>query len=176
MTQQTTLPLTGEDDTLSQVQALGRQLEVITADIEDTEDRVKALKDMKKNIEEVMLPDLLAAAGLSEFKLMNGTKISLNTFYDAKLVNREACFTWLRETGNDGVIKNTIKTEFGKGEEAKAVELEYLLEEKNLPYQRKADVHHMTLKSLVRDCVENDIDIPKEDFGVYVGNRVTIKK
>ena len=176
MSEQTTLPLAGEDDTLSQINALGKQLDSVEANIKHTEELLSSLKATKKDIQERQLPDLMLSCGMKEFKLIDGGKISMDKFYDAKLVNREACFAFLRKTGNDGIIKNTIKCDFGKGEEKAAATLETTLEEQGYIYQRKADIHHQTLKSFVKDCMENGLELPKEDFGVYEGNRVTIKR
>jgi hypothetical protein len=167
---------TPDQDTMAQIQHYASALEAINEDIEKLEASIKNQNANKRKIQEEVLPDLMMSVNMQSFKLDNGSSVSLNKFYDARLVDREACFAFLRDSGNDGIIKNTIKTEFGKGEESEADKLEEILGQNSIAYQRKADVHHMTLKSFVKDACESGMDFPKEAFGVYEGNRVTIKQ
>jgi hypothetical protein len=172
---QTTIDL-GEDDTLVQIQALAADLRNKELEVECHENRAAAAKEEARDIAERKLPDLMLSVGMSEFKLLDDSKVTLKKFYKGALKDREACFTWLRESGNDGVIKNTIKTEFGKGEEEEAKELECLLKDTGFTYQRKADIHHATLNSLLKELKESEIEFPEEAFGLYEGNKVTIKQ
>ena len=41
---------------------------------------------------------------------------------------------------------------------------------------QKADVHSMTLKGFVKERIEAGGDIPHQLFGVFTGNKATIKR
>lgn len=165
-----------DQDTLKQISDNAALLKALQNKLEQSELQCSELKEEIRKIQEQVLPDLMMSVGMKQFKIAEGHTVSLHKFYDARLVDREACFQFLRDSGNDGIIKNTVKCEFGKGEEAEAQKATRALEEKGILYQRKADIHHMTLKSFVKECKENDIPIPDEAFGVYEGNKVTIKQ
>jgi hypothetical protein len=163
-------------DTLKTIQSLAEGLKNINQRISETESDLSLLKKLKREALTEKLPDLMLSVGMQEFKLLDGSKMTLGKFYDAKLVNKERCFQFLRDSGNDGIIKTKITADFGKGEEAEAKRAEKALDEAEIPYSSKPDIHHMTLKSFVKEACEGNIEgFSREDFGVYEGNIVTIK-
>ena len=84
-------------------------------------------------------------------------------------------FEWLRANGYDDIIKNTVSVRFGRNEdELCAVLLDYLREQ-NYPVEQAQKIEPQTLKAWVKDMVERGVEFPNETFGLYVGQKATIK-
>lgn len=149
----------------------------------DLEDRVTVaevqLAELKKQLDYVKsfeLPNALAECGVSAFTLATGQKIEVKPHYYASIKeeNKNEAFAWLRQHELDAVIKNTVKLEFGKGEDKEAAETVERLRGMGLPVQQAQTVHPMTLKSLIKDLMERGVDFPMEVFGAGVKNEAKI--
>ena len=144
----------------------------------------KDLKDLRTNREnsEQLIPDKLTQLGVSDIKLNDGSRISADPFYSARISvdNTEAAHGWLRDNGHGDIIKNTLTLTFGQGEDAVAKELGELLASKGHLPEKKAAVHPSTLKAFVKEQIESgngafDQDIQKK-FSVYQGKRTKINR
>lgn len=140
---------------------------------ENLADSMQALRA----IQEEELPTLLQQCGLSEFKLVNGTKVTIKKFYSGSIGddNREKAFDWLKKNGHDDLIKNDFTVGFGKNEEADAETFEQRLVELNVPFRHKKHVHPQTLNAFIREQVETGAQFPLEVFKAYIGQRAIIK-
>ncbi|TAK94338.1 hypothetical protein EPO05_06485 [Patescibacteria group bacterium] len=139
----------------------------------------KQLEDVNARLREVretLLPDAMLEVGMSSFTLADGTKIQVDKFYQAKIPDdkQSFAFAWLRQTGNDSLIKREVKCLFGKGEDAEAARAIQVLSTMGFNPADKSSVHPQTLKSFVRERIENGEELPTELFGVYVGNRAKL--
>jgi len=90
-------------------------------------------------------------------------------------VNRAAAYEWLREHGYDDIIKNTVSVRFGRNEDQLCETLLNQLREQNYPVEQAQKIEPQTLKAWVREQVERGSEFPTELFGVYVGQKATIK-
>ena len=138
---------------------------------------VKKAKTELLKLTDEDLPNLILELGVRDFTLADGSKVELRTTYGAhiKVDNREEAFAWLKKAGHDDIIKNVASCQFGRGEEAQAVDFVKLAESQGLPVLQKRDVHPSTLKAFVRERVEAGDEFPMDLFGAYVGQRATIK-
>ena len=163
---------------LSNISELGRELEAMQTIIEAEEKRLKELKEEYRKLSEDTLPNKLREIGISEFKLEDGTQMSIQQYYSAKITpeNREICFNWLEPNGLGDVIKNTVSANFGRGEDEVAQELMATLEKEGHSLTQRKWVEPMTLKALVREQVEQGNDLPLETFNVYIGQKIKVKK
>ena len=153
----------------------------IIATQEDIEQLDNLLKERKKNLLKLTdedLPAMLTEMGLSAFELEDGSKISVKQTYGAhiKVDNKEAAFNWLREHEFDDLLKNTVSVNFGRDEDSKAREFVDIIEGQGFSPAQKTEVHPSTLKAFVKERVEQGEEIPMELFGVFVGQRATIKR
>lgn len=167
-------PVTNEELTqLSDLVHNQRRLEVEIAEMEDA---LKTRGEQLRNLSEIQIPDMLLGMGLSELKLASGEAVKVTKFYSAKIPDdkSEEAFTWLRESGNDDIIKNNIILNFGKGEDARAKQIAAELVKQGLAPEQKIFVHPMTLKSFVKERIESGQELSTELFGVYVGNKTKI--
>lgn len=93
------------------------------------------------------------------------------------LLERKAkAFKWLKDNDHDGIIKNVIKVDFGKGEDENAEEF---IKEVNklfsgLTLSQEKTVHTQTLKSFVKECLEAGEEIPFKPFGIHEFKYVAI--
>lgn len=162
-------------DTMQVIRATAIRLSEAEADILALEEGLKEAKQRKKNISEVELPELMNTVGMSDFTLSDGRKVKLSVFYDAKLKNKREAFAYLDANGDNSIIKDTVTLNFERGDHERADKIVEELAEQGVTLKRKEDIHPQTLKAYVKEKIESGADIPMEAFGVYIGNRVTIK-
>ena len=143
-----------------------------------TEEKLKTLKDTERGLSEQSIPNLMQEAGYSEIKLVDGTAISINTFYAASIskAKEEEAFDWLRDNGFGDLIKNNVVLQFGKAQDEDANNLVGELKSKGHNVSQKMKVEPMTLKATVREQIEKGYDVPMDLLGVFIGNKTTIKR
>lgn len=171
--------LTGEeisDSQLKKISSLGDELVYLTKLAEDQEKVLNATKEKLNNLQLKMLPDAMLEIGMTEFKLLNGKKITMSKFYSASISEERAeeAFTWLKEHGHASIIKSEVKCTYTRGEQDKVERVTKLLAKAGIPFNLKDGVHHMTLKAFIREQIESGKTIPADLFGLYIGNKVTV--
>ena len=139
------------------------------------------MKNTKKDIERIsgeVIPTMMSEMGLSHLKLMDGSSVDVKPNYSASIsvANKEAAFNWLRNNGLGDIIKNEISVSFGRNEDNKAADYAALAEERGYQPTQKLKVEPMTLKALVRERVENGLEMPVDIFNVFVGNRTKLTR
>ena len=154
------------------------RLEGVASEMEDTESRLKLLKQKHEHISGEVIPTMMSEMGLSHLKLIDGSTVDVKPNYSANIsvANREKAFNWLRENGLGDIIKNEISVSFGRNEDNKAADYAALAEERGFQPTQKLKVEPMTLKALVRERLEAGKSMPTELFNVFVGNKTTIKR
>ncbi len=166
------------DESLRQVSDLANFQVSLENKIADAEATLKTLKQEHNKVSQVDIPEALAECGLSEFKLANGMKVTVNPFYSASIPkDREAeALDWLRANEHGDLIKNTISVAFGRGEDESAAKLKAALENEGSSYTDKTGVHSQTLRAFVREQVESGQNLPLDLLGVFIGQKTTIKE
>lgn len=137
-----------------------------------------ALQKMQEELRiliEGTMPEIMMEMNISEIKLVTGEKLIMTKFYSASITpeHADAAFDWLRKNNFDSLIKNKIEAAFGKGEDEKVRKL--MEELAPLGFTCKTSVHPMTLKSFVREQVEQGTPPPADIFNLYIGNKIKIK-
>lgn len=134
--------------------------------IEETEARLKDKKESLRKLSQETLPNMMAEIGLESFTLPGGYKVNIDNIVYAKLpTNPYEAFTWLRTNDMDGVIKTQLILNYGKGEDDKVEAIKEALAQLGEQPEVKSTIHHMTLKALVKEQIENGTGIPLEAFG-----------
>lgn len=166
------------DINLGELTDLAVQLENLDQQILEAEANVSVLKQARKTVAEEQLPTLMEQAGVTTLKLVNGKKIEVKEFVDARIKDPNVAFDWLRQTNNDSIIKNSITVDLGKNEDSLAQEVIATLKEKHdIEANVRVGVHNMTLKSFCRDALDNPElaeSLPRDAFGIYEGKRAKI--
>lgn len=149
--------------------------------IEEAEESLKSLKEQHRAVSENDLPEAMEEAGMMEFKLKDGRKVTVNRKYHASIpkAHQSQAFRWLREHGHDGIIKRDITLKFGKGDDELARKIRDLLSDElgdeTVGIADKEHVHHSTLRAFVREQIEAGEDLPMDEFGVFIRTVAEIK-
>lgn len=170
------LPQTFSDEQLKMISGLADRQVEIEKYIAKAEANLEIAKENWRKIAEKELPNAMQEIGMTEFKLSNGTVISVKQKVYASIPkdNKEPAFAWLRENNLDGVIKNTVAVQFAKGEDAKALELANNLALQGLIPEQTQNVHPQTLMALIREQLDKGVEVPLEKFGAHVVNQAKV--
>ena len=145
--------------------------------VEQLEAQLKEAKRELRALTDERLPQLLLELGVSEFKLEDGTKVTVKNIYGATIpaALREKAHKWLRDNGHGDIIKNVISASFGMGEDELAQKFKDTAKENGLVCEQKESVHSQTLRGFVKGEIEKGKDVPQDLFGVFVSQRAVIK-
>lgn len=145
--------------------------------VAEAEERLSALKGMRKKVAEEHLPTMLETLGIDSLRLTNGKQILINEFVDARIKDEDVAYTWLRETNNSSIIKNEVKANLDRGNDELVSQVISTLQEMGVEASCKSSIHHSTLKSFCRDALDNPElaeSLPREAFGIYQGKRAKV--
>jgi hypothetical protein len=152
----------------------------LQAEIEVASAHLKGLNSELADIEERKLPEALLAAGMLEFKMNDGSKISVGDViqggFPKEVPRREALFAWLTKEGGKENIKDHFEVHFSKGQYEQAVALRKLLQEHNVLFDEFENVHTQTLYAFLREKIREGTLPPFEEFGLRYFKKANIKK
>lgn len=142
------------------------------------EEELKQLKKELLKLTDEDIPDTMTEIGVSEYKLIDGSSVTLKPTYGAHISedNQQEAFQWLRDNELDDIIKNTVSVEFGRKEDEQALAFKELVEEQKYEPVQVTNIHPQTLKAFIRERIEKGMEIPNHLFGVWAGQRAVIKK
>jgi hypothetical protein len=166
-----------KNEDLSSVGALAKRAKELEKEIEEIETTLNERKSQYRKLLEETIPAMLQELGLSKFSMTDGSEIVVKPFYSASIPEgkRAQAYEWLREHGYDDIIKNTVSVRFGRNEDQLCDTLLNQLRGQNYPVEQTQKIEPQTLKAWVREQVERGSEFPTELFGVYVGQKATIK-
>ena len=167
-----------DNNDLKQVAGLARQQLILEQRVEDLTAELKRAQAELAHISGEALPAALAEHGLTELKMADGSKLTVATVISANISKERAneAHDWLRTNGFADLIKNTVSVAFGKGDDEKASRLISQLDQMGFDADQKEAVHPSTLKAFCKEQIERGSSIPSELFGIYIGQKTTIKK
>lgn len=170
-------PAQATDEELQSISELAlKQLECEDR-IRNLNELLKTSTDELKRIQEFLLPEAMAAIGMSEFKLTNGSKITIKEdIYASIRVERiENALGWLVEKGLGDIIKDEVKVNLGRGEFEKSREMIEMIRTMGFEPQEKKTVHPMTLKATIKEQMGHGVQFPDEFFSVAPVKKAIIK-
>ena len=146
--------------------------------IDEIEEKLKAKKEVFRRLTEEDLPNKFASMNLSKLEMENGDKIEIRPIYRGhiSIKNRNEAFKWLRQNNHADLIKNEIKTTFGKGEDVKSIELKKILNDTGISFTDKESVHPQSLSAFIREQTEKGKALPHDLLGVHIGQTTKIKR
>lgn len=168
------------DESLQTITSLANKQLVLEARVADLENALEDAKEELRVVQTEQFPEALIKAGVSEFRLLDGRRVSMKQIYAANIKPeyKEAAFNWLREHGHDDIIKNNLILSFGRGEDNlfKTVSTQLMHMGLGKSMSHKEEVHWQTLRAFVKEQMESGVDIPTQEFGVHVFNKTEIKE
>lgn len=169
------------ENELAKVVMLGSELHLKEADLALLEIQVENCKKRINAIQLQELPDAMNDVGLNSFTLSNGTRIDVKPFYQCSVSDTEPslkaqALAWLEAEGVGSLIKHEFKCNLSKEASALAKELEAFLESKEIDYKDGQSINAATLKSFMKERIENGKSFPLEIFRGYYGKKAQITK
>jgi hypothetical protein len=139
---------------------------------------LKLTNEAIRKIENEDIPTIMAEAGVRSLTTDDGIEVKVTPFYAASIPKDrlEEAFEWLRSHGHGDLVKNTVSVTFGRQEDHKAQSLLEHLYHEGFPANNTEKVEPMTLKAFVKEQMEAGAEFPEELFGVYHGNKATLKQ
>lgn len=131
----------------------------------------------RRDILEKALPQVMSIARLKKAHLEDGTTVAIKDDIYASIAqgNTEAAYRWLNDNGHGDIIKNELKTSFGRGEEELAQQAEAALLALGVTPERKRSVHSSTLKAFLKEQLGKGTAVPLDTFSVGFITKATYK-
>jgi hypothetical protein len=167
-----------DDSGLSSVAKIADQIVAKQTEVKTLEEDLKKAKAKLLKLTDEELPSAMQELNISEFKLGDGSQVTLKATYGARISeeNRDAAFEWLRQRNEADIIKNTVTVRFNREQdnEAKALVDDLIL--RQMTPEQKSEVHPGTLRSWAKQRIEDGKELDMNLFGVWVGQRAEIKR
>ena len=165
------------DESVTGIAELAKKAKMLEKEIEDLGASLKEKEEQYRNLTEVSLPEAMAEAGMKKFVMADGSLIDVKPFYGASIskARQAEAFKWLRDHGFDDIIKNTVSVRFGRKEDELAARMIQLLRQQGFLPEQTEKVEPQTLKAWVKERVEKGQPVDSELFGVFIGQKATIK-
>lgn len=145
--------------------------QLLEAEKEVTEaEKILKQKELKlRELTDKIVPELMDRAGMEEFKLKDGRKVTVSENIRASLSQErmDQGAAWLRDNGHGSIVKTQVISEFGMGHVDDA-EKYFLEARKNNTAHTifKTSVHASSLTSLVTELIKQEQEVPVDLFKV----------
>jgi hypothetical protein len=165
------------DESVSGIAGLAKRAKMLEKELEDLGVSLKEKEEQYRNLTEVSIPEAMAEAGMKKFVMEDGSMIDVKPFYGASIpkARQAEAFQWLRDHGFDDIIKNTVSVRFGRREDELCSRLLELLRTQGFIPEQSEKVEPQTLKAWVKERIEKGQPVDSELFGVFIGQKATIK-
>jgi len=166
------------DDALKSVRSIALQMQTTQQKVSQLEEDLKREKENLRKLSDEDLPSKLQEVGIVNFELDDGSVVQVKENISAhiKEANRAAAYEWLRDNALDDIIKNTVVCSFGREEDDRASDFFAFAKKEGFEPQQNSSIHPSTLKAFAKDRIAQGEEIPMDLFGIWVGQRATIKK
>ena len=156
---------------LSQLSVMAQKQLDLEQTIAAKEEEIKELNAQLVKVSEDAIPQLMGALGIRQVKLTNGLILSVSKFYSAKITD-DAAYVWLENNNYGDIIKGQVSVKYPKETNKELIEkICTFIEKEGFIAENKIEVHHSTLRAWVKEVIEEGVQIPRELFNVYVGER-----
>lgn len=161
-----TLP---SNEALEQLGKMAIQATTLEGEITSVEKILKAKKAALAKLLEADIPQLMQEFGLADIRTTDGARIQIDESWHASVTGPKKPFViqWLLDHNHGDIVKSSVTVQFDKGQDEVAGSLMAGLVENGFTPTRAQDVHTGSLKSLVRELVDEGEDVPLEELGVY---------
>lgn len=136
-----------------------QSLDGTSPSLEMLQSAVKFFSDDRLAVVRDDIPSVLSEYGLQSAVMADGTRVTVDLFYETKQVDKAKVAEWLERNGYGSIIKDTLALEKGQFDEM----LEKFLEEGGYSYSKDSNVNGMSLKAVVRKHVEDGGEYPPVD-------------
>ena len=147
-------------------------------EIANKKEELKRVEAEERNYSEKIIPELMQQAGIQMLKLSNGASVEVKPFYSAKIpvAKKEEAFSWMRDNGLGGIIKNIVSMKFGREQDNMVSSIVEDLKQKGFQVEQNTSVHPQTFKAALKEKIQNGENVPMDLLGLYVSSKTTIKR
>ena len=166
------------DEKFKQLNTLAKRFIDTKDDIYVAEENVSKLKESLKQIKENDLPDMMSSLNMDQFKLTDGTVISVkdDVFASIKSDKNVEALQWLDDNGLGDIIKHKISVSFNRGEHEDAEKFKDMFDKSfKQELDEKSTVHPQTLKATVKEMVHGGHTLHDNLFNVYEAKIANVK-
>jgi|TARA_R110002020_G_scaffold524_1_gene2610 hypothetical protein len=161
-----------------ELSGLIRQAGTAERDLKAAEEIVKGARQKRDRYLYDLIPAKMQEMGLDKVEV-DGNKVSLSTYVSGTMpkdpLQRDMALQHLRSIGAADFIKNDVSVRFGVSEDNSARAMQADLESQGFDTTAKTWVEPQTLKKLIRERLENDLEIDQELFNAHIGTIAKIK-
>ena len=137
----------------------------------------QATQDLN-NLQLKEIPDAMEAVGLTSFTLNDGSGAILEVKDDVKAnisKDKQAdAFAWLREHGHGGSVRQQLVVDMSGIDESIAEDIRGAVDHAGATAVEQDTIHPMTLKSLVKEMLENGQE-PPPSISVFQFKKAVLK-
>ena len=145
--------------------------------------RSAKLRDLVENL----IPAAMDEAGVAEFTTSDGLKVTVTKEITGSLgkgkdeteaahaARVNAALSWLDANGHDGIVKVEIGVKLARGQREQADRIGEALAQIGVDFKQTEGVHPATLKSFLKEQVENGAPLPLALFKVAEYRRAKLK-
>ena len=166
------------DGALATISGLAQQYFAAEGDVDRLEKQLKSAKSRFDNIRDKLLPEAMDNAGVKDFTLTDGRKITLKEEMTCSVPasRKGEILQKLRDDGEGDLISNVLTVEIDKGKDNMAAAL--VDEAKKLGFEPKRDesVNTGTLKARLKQRVEAGDEVDLSFYGAHLVRRAKIKQ
>lgn len=149
------------------------------SEIATVESHLSELNKEYQTLTVAAIPALMASAGVDEFKMDDGTKVTIKDFINGSLPKdideRREALHWLQSVGAGDIIKEQIEMAFGRGSRKVAEQVKKALKKLSIDFNAAEGVHPQTLYAFVRERMRDGEPVPFEKLGLHAGRVAKIE-
>ena len=173
-----------DQNAVNRLNTLILEMAKVELEAEQLEEQLKECKKHLSVYRENLVPELMSELGMSELTTVGGIKVKMTTELRGSLPKDEAkravAFEYLKNTGNDGLIKNEFKITYGRDGAKLADALESTLKSLNIEEHatvlRNETVNHQTMLAFLRRELAAGAPVPLDAFGTFEQRFAKIKR
>ncbi len=146
------------EDKLERVRDEIKKLRELEFENAGMSERIKQNSEKIQTLKNKTLVDLFDNVGITNLGIapdgnLPQYDIVLDDYFHANIPaeNQERAYKWMKDTGNEDLIKTSFTIEFGLGEDKDAVKFEKLLDKNSIAYSKKQGVPWNTLTAFVKE-------------------------
>lgn len=152
-----------EKEIIKKIVQLSDTLAKEKKELDDIEAEAARKKQVVKHLENEKIPSLMGEIGLEVFATKTHI-IEIKDVIGANIsqANEKAAYDWLDENGHGGMIKRKVVVSFDRNQQEAARELQDKIRAKYPGVKEEQKIHNGTLRSWVREQLEEGKSIPAE--------------
>jgi len=134
---------------------------LIDEEINGLEQLVKSKKEFRIELGRKHIPDAMRNLQMSAFTSTNGYEVKIKETHFGRIEDAVLANEWLKESGNQDIIKRQIVSKVNIDDNSLLAQLQEFLSANDIEHEIKEAVNHQTLNKFVRECIEENIELPK---------------